>query len=82
MINVQLPNVLGFVLGLLQMLLYAIYRNRGEKAMKKEKKAPIEPLKSIVIETQLEKIEQEKKNKDGDDNEEKDKSEEPIGCGV
>jgi solute carrier family 50 (sugar transporter) len=81
MINVQLPNVLGFVLGLLQMLLYAIYRNGGEKTMKKEKKAPIEPLKSIVIETQSEKIEQEKKNK-GDDNEEKVQSEEPIGSGV
>lgn len=64
--------MLGFVLGLLQMLLYAIYRNRGEKTIQKEKKTPIEPLKSIVIETQLvEKNEQ----KDG-------KSEESIATGV
>ncbi|XP_004491681.1 bidirectional sugar transporter N3 [Cicer arietinum] len=71
-ICIALPNVLGFVLGLLQMLLYAIYRNRGEKTIQKEKKTPIEPLKSIVIETQLvEKNEQ----KDG-------KSEESIATGV
>jgi solute carrier family 50 protein (sugar transporter) len=66
--------VLGFGLGLLQIVVYAIYRNRGEKDITK---APIEPLKSIVIETQLaDKNEQEKKSKD-------DKSEEePIACGV
>ncbi|CAJ2656425.1 unnamed protein product [Trifolium pratense] len=63
-ICIALPNVLGFGLGLLQMVVYAIYRNRGEKDIKKEKKAPIEALKSIVIETQL-----------ADKN---DKSEEPI----
>jgi solute carrier family 50 protein (sugar transporter) len=57
--------VLGFGLGLLQMVVYAIYRNRDEKDIKK---APIEPLKSIVIETQLaDKNEQEKKSKDDDD---------------
>ncbi|CAJ2668776.1 unnamed protein product [Trifolium pratense] len=74
-ICIALPNVLGFGLGLLQMVVYAIYRNRGEKDIKKEKKAPIEALKSIVIETQLaDKNEQEKKSKNDDD----DKSEEPI----
>jgi solute carrier family 50 protein (sugar transporter) len=57
--------VLGFGLGLLQIVVYAIYRNRGEKDITK---APIEPLKSIVIETQLaDKNEQEKKSKDDDD---------------
>ncbi|XP_058739194.1 bidirectional sugar transporter N3 [Vicia villosa] len=78
-ICIALPNVLGFGLGLVQMLVYAIYRNRGEKAIKKEKKAPIEPLKSIVVETKVEKFESEKKNKDVD-NEEKNKNEDPIAC--
>jgi solute carrier family 50 protein (sugar transporter) len=62
--------VLGFGLGLLQMVVYAIYRNGGEKdiSTKKEKKAPI-ALKSIVIETpQL---------TDKNDEQQK-KSEEPI----
>lgn len=40
---VALPNILGFVLGLLQMLLYGIYRNAEKK------KIPAENLKSIVI---------------------------------
>ncbi|WJX80513.1 hypothetical protein P8452_63501 [Trifolium repens] len=72
-ICIALPNVLGFGLGLLQMVVYAIYRNRGEKDIKKEKKAPIDqPLKSIVIETQLaDKNEQEKKSKDDDDDDDK-----------
>lgn len=69
--------MLGFGLGLVQMLVYAIYRNRGEKSIKKEKMAPIEALK-IVVESKVE------KNKDGDDDdvEKKDKSEELIACGV
>ncbi|CAK7336110.1 unnamed protein product [Dovyalis caffra] len=45
---VALPNVLGFGLGLLQMLLYGIYRN-AEKVIIEEKKQPGENLKSIVI---------------------------------
>ncbi|KAJ6713702.1 BIDIRECTIONAL SUGAR TRANSPORTER SWEET [Salix viminalis] len=40
---VALPNILGFVLGLLQMLLYGIYKNAEKK------KKPAENLKSIVI---------------------------------
>ncbi|KAJ6393207.1 hypothetical protein OIU77_022642 [Salix suchowensis] len=40
---VALPNILGFVLGLLQMLLYGIYKNAEKKKM------PAENLKSIVI---------------------------------
>ncbi|CAJ2631654.1 unnamed protein product [Trifolium pratense] len=79
-ICIALPNVLGFGLGLLQMVVYAIYRNRGEKDIKKEKKAPIEALKSIVIETRetqlADKNDQEKKSKNDDDDD--DKSEEPI----
>ncbi|CAL5190953.1 unnamed protein product [Lathyrus oleraceus] len=76
-ICIALPNVLGFGLGLVQMLVYAIYRNRGEKSIKKEKMAPIEALK-IVVESKVE------KNKDGDDDddEKKDKSEDLIACGV
>lgn len=94
---VQLPNVLGFVLGLLQMLLYAIYRNRNEKDIKKDQKKalPLEPLKSVVIEnpalgggggevSQVEKNEQGgKKLSEDDKDEEKEKSEEPNNvCGV
>ncbi|XWS54045.1 hypothetical protein CRYUN_Cryun10bG0054900 [Craigia yunnanensis] len=44
-ICVALPNVLGFILGMLQMLLYAIYRN-AEKVIE-EKKLP-EQMKTIV----------------------------------
>ncbi|CAI8591651.1 unnamed protein product [Vicia faba] len=78
-ICIALPNVLGFGLGLVQMLVYAIYRNSGEKAIKKEKKAPIEPFKITVVETKVEKIESEKKNKD-EDNEEKNKNEDLMTC--
>ncbi|KAG7978717.1 hypothetical protein I3843_05G095500 [Carya illinoinensis] len=46
-ICVALPNVVGFILGLLQMLLYAIYRNKTKKVTG-EKKLP-EHIKSIVI---------------------------------
>ena len=40
----QIPNVVGFILGLLQMLLYAVYRKR--KIM--EEKLP-EQVKSIAV---------------------------------
>ncbi|XVF02175.1 hypothetical protein REPUB_Repub04eG0153100 [Reevesia pubescens] len=43
---VALPNVIGFILGMLQMLLYAIYRNT-EKVIE-EKKLP-EQMKTIVV---------------------------------
>lgn len=48
----QLPNVLGFTLGLLQMLLYAIYRNSGVKkqaAVTEVKEQALEPMKNIVV---------------------------------
>ncbi|XVF87141.1 hypothetical protein PTKIN_Ptkin18bG0095500 [Pterospermum kingtungense] len=45
-IFVALPSVLGFILGMLQMLLYAIFRN-SEKAIE-EKKLP-EQTKTIVV---------------------------------
>ncbi|PRQ39829.1 putative SWEET sugar transporter [Rosa chinensis] len=49
-ICIALPNVLGFVLGLLQMLLYAIYRNRKQVIVDPEKKLPAsEHVKNIVI---------------------------------
>ncbi|KAK7363212.1 hypothetical protein VNO77_05345 [Canavalia gladiata] len=39
-IRIAIPNVLGFIMGLVQMLLYAIYRNGGEKrVVTKEKQA-------------------------------------------
>lgn len=41
-ICVAIPNVLGFMLGMIQMVLYAIYRQNDNK------KLP-EPLKSIVV---------------------------------
>ncbi|KDP26857.1 hypothetical protein JCGZ_18015 [Jatropha curcas] len=44
---VALPNILGFILGLLQMLLYAIYRKA--KVVVIEEKLPEKNLKSIVI---------------------------------
>ncbi|KAG4937772.1 hypothetical protein JHK85_052691 [Glycine max] len=47
-ICIALPNVLGFVLGLLQMLLYTIYR-KGNKKTKTNDKSPVEPLKSIAV---------------------------------
>ncbi|KAG5227989.1 bidirectional sugar transporter [Salix suchowensis] len=48
---VALPNILGFVLGLLQMLLYGIYKNAEKKKM------PAENLKSIFIRLVLDLIE-------------------------
>ncbi|MCE3051170.1 hypothetical protein HAX54_049036 [Datura stramonium] len=46
-INIAIPNVLGFILGILQMVLYVIY-NKKEKAILKEQKLP-EKLQSHVI---------------------------------
>lgn len=46
-IILQLPNILGFVLGLLQMILYAIYTKASK--ITEEKNLPEEPLKNIVI---------------------------------
>ncbi|XP_021282235.1 bidirectional sugar transporter SWEET15 [Herrania umbratica] len=43
---VALPNILGFVLGMLQMLLYAVYRNTKKAT---EEKKPPEQLKTVVV---------------------------------
>ncbi|XVF66707.1 hypothetical protein PTKIN_Ptkin10aG0059400 [Pterospermum kingtungense] len=45
---VALPNVLGFILGLLQMLLYAMYRNT-EKTKEENKLPEVEEMKTIVV---------------------------------
>lgn len=45
-----------------------------------EKKAPLEPLKTVVIETGLEEKQQGKKSKEN--SEEKEKSDEPNDCAV
>ncbi|RDY05357.1 Bidirectional sugar transporter N3, partial [Mucuna pruriens] len=39
----QIPNVLGFTLGLVQMVLYGIYRNRGNKKM------VVEAMSNVVV---------------------------------
>ncbi|XP_044489481.1 bidirectional sugar transporter N3-like [Mangifera indica] len=46
-ICIAIPNVLGFILGLLQMILYTIYRNASKVI--EEKKLPAEPLKNVVV---------------------------------
>ncbi|KAG2403709.1 Bidirectional sugar transporter N3 Nodulin 3 [Vigna angularis] len=69
-ICIALPNVLGFVLGLLQMVLYGIYKKGNKKSNKMEKNIPQEPLKNIVVASPMgtgevfpvEEDEEEKKN--------------------
>ncbi|KAK7304270.1 hypothetical protein VNO77_45137 [Canavalia gladiata] len=82
-ICIALPNVLGFALGLLQMLLYGIYRRNGNNG--KEKKAPLEPLKNVVIANPLgsgEAFPHEQGEKSKEDKEEKEKTVEPNDCAV
>ena len=84
--------MLGFALGLLQMLLYAIYRKGNKKVITKEERPPLEPLKSVVIATPLgtgevlpvEANEQGKKNEEDEDpeKEKKEKSVAPDDCAV
>ena len=48
----QIPNILGFTLGLLQMLLYAIYRNgktNNKEVATKEEKALEAIMKNVVV---------------------------------
>lgn len=47
-ICVALPNIVGFLLGLTQMLLYVIYKN-ANKVIIEDKKLPEAQLKSIVV---------------------------------
>ncbi|XP_027349047.1 bidirectional sugar transporter N3-like [Abrus precatorius] len=88
-ICIALPNVLGFALGLLQMLLYGIYR-KGDMKVTKETKLPLEPLRNVVVENPLgtgevfpvEENQQGKKIKEKREEKEKEKSEEPNDCAV
>ncbi|KAI4336540.1 hypothetical protein L6164_015055 [Bauhinia variegata] len=55
-ICIAIPNVLGFALGLFQMLLYAIYRNGKKIIVMEEKEKELElpePLKNVVVLTPL-----------------------------
>ncbi|PHT53516.1 Bidirectional sugar transporter SWEET11 [Capsicum baccatum] len=47
-INIAIPNVLGFILGILQMVLYVIY-NKKEQAILKEQKLPEKLQNHVVI---------------------------------
>ncbi|XP_028776341.1 bidirectional sugar transporter N3-like [Neltuma alba] len=48
-ICVAVPNVLGFALGLMQMVLYGIYRDGGKKMMEGEKEVGMEAVKEVVV---------------------------------
>ncbi|KAK7272802.1 hypothetical protein RIF29_13842 [Crotalaria pallida] len=85
-ICIALPNVLGFALGLVQMVLYAIYRKGNKKIIAKENKLPLEALKNVVVASQMESgdvfpveedIEQGKKNELEDGKEKRKSSVEP-----
>ncbi|XP_058226458.1 bidirectional sugar transporter N3-like [Rhododendron vialii] len=47
--NIAIPNVLGFFFGVVQMLLYAFYKNKTKKVVMEEKIQPAEQLKNQVI---------------------------------
>ncbi|CAI9754028.1 unnamed protein product [Fraxinus pennsylvanica] len=50
--NIAIPNVLGFILGVLQMVLYVKYKNAGSTAMNDEQKLHEIPKKIIILEEQ------------------------------
>ncbi|BAT82933.1 hypothetical protein VIGAN_04001900 [Vigna angularis var. angularis] len=77
-ICIALPNVLGFALGLIQMVLYAIYRNGNKKVDKMQKKAQVEQLKSGEV-FHVEENEQEQKKEETMAEKE---SDEPNDCRV
>ncbi|CAA2969525.1 bidirectional sugar transporter N3-like [Olea europaea subsp. europaea] len=48
--NIAIPNVLGFILGVLQMVLYVMYKNADSTAMNDKQKLPEIPQKIILLE--------------------------------
>ncbi|XP_020220032.1 bidirectional sugar transporter N3 [Cajanus cajan] len=67
-ICIALPNVLGFVLGLLQMLLYLIYRKGDKKGNSiTMEKSPAEPLKTIVVTGEVFPVEEDEQAKKSQD---------------
>ncbi|KAL2515142.1 Bidirectional sugar transporter SWEET [Forsythia ovata] len=48
--NIAIPNVLGFSFGILQMVLYVIYKNADRTAMNDKQKLPELPKKIIILE--------------------------------
>lgn len=79
--------MLGFALGLLQMLLYAIYRKGNKMVITKEKKPPLEPLKNVVVASpmgtgEVFPVEEDQEGKKNEEGREVEKSVEPDNCAV
>ncbi|KAL6517976.1 hypothetical protein OROMI_033677 [Orobanche minor] len=47
--NIAIPNVLGFILGVLQMVLYAIYKNNAKKLVKEKQQQLICEIESQLV---------------------------------
>lgn len=48
-ISLQVPNILGFTLGVIQLLLYGIYRNAKPIVVDEEKKVPEQVINIVVL---------------------------------
>ncbi|GFZ17341.1 hypothetical protein Acr_26g0006110 [Actinidia rufa] len=54
-VNLQIPNVLGFAFGIIQMVLYAMYKDNTKKVFK-DQKLPSDQIQSQVIVVEEEKL--------------------------